>query len=507
MRRLPALLAAFALLAAGCAGTSAAADDTLVIALPAPPESLDPAQNGSGVQGIVHWLTYEPLIRANSDGTFSAAIASDWKYVGPGNTRFEMTIRPDVRFADGTPVDPAAVVATLKYYLASPGPMKPFLTGISDVTSEGPIVRVELTTPNPILPYVFSQLVNWGDVISPAGLAQPDKLTAKTFGAGAYMLDTSATIAGDHYTFVKNPNYYRPESQRFTKVEVRVIPDPNSAVQALASGQVDVNLNATATSADQARASGASVLEGNPGVLALYLIDRAGQTTPAMGDVRVRQALNHAVDRDAIAKALGAGYQAVGQLAAAGTDGHDQSLEAVYPYDPEKARRLLAEAGYQNGFSFELVDLLTFGMNTTSQAVAAQLAKVGVTATIQTDGNDLNRYVADLTSRRFSATTFRLNTPLFASALFNITGATSPLNPFQSTDPDIDRAFGTLAAASETEQDGAAKAFHRTVVDEAWFLPVATIQNYVFAKGVADLGAFAPNGALDVLSWAPQGKP
>ncbi|GAA1355965.1 ABC transporter substrate-binding protein [Saccharothrix algeriensis] len=507
MRRLPALLAACALLAAGCAGnpSAGAADDTLVIALPAPPESLDPARNGAGGQGIVHWLSYEPLIRANSDGTFSAAIASDWKYAGPGNTRFEMTIRSGVKFADGTAVDPAAVVATLKHYLVSPGPMAPFLTGISEVSSDGPIVRVELTKPNPILPYVFSQLVNWGDVISPAGLAQPDQLTSRTFGAGAYALDPSATVAGDHYTFVRNAHYYRPEAQRFEKVVVRVIPDPNSAMQALASGQVDVNLNATATLADQARRSGASVLEGNPGVLALYLVDRAGQTTPALGDVRVRQALNHAVDRSAIAAALGPGHSAVGQIAAAGTDGHDPALEATYAHDPDRARRLLAEAGYADGLSFELVDLLTFGMNTASQAVAAQLAKVGVDVRVQTDGNDLNRYVADLSSRRFSATTFRLTTPLFASALFNITGAASPLNPFQSADPDVERAFAALATAAETEQEPAAREFSRVVVDEAWFLPVVAVQNYVFAKGVAGLGGYAPNGALDVLSWAPQG--
>ncbi|MEU6154427.1 ABC transporter substrate-binding protein [Actinosynnema sp. NPDC047251] len=505
MRALTALLAACTLFAAGCAGAgSAAADDTLVVALPAPPESMNPAQNGSGVQGIVHWLSYEPLIRANSDGTFSAALASDWKYVGPGNTLFEMTIRPDAAFADGTPVDPAAVVATLNYYLAAAGPMKPFLTGISEVTAAGPVVRVRLTSPNPILPYVFSQLVNWGDVISPAGLAQPDKLASATFGAGAYTLDPAATVAGDHYTFVKNPHYYKPEAQRFAKVQVRVIPDPNSAMQALASGQVDVNLNATATLAEQARGSGAAVLEGNPGVLALYLVDRAGQTTPALGDIRVRQALNHAVDRSAVASALGAGFSAVGQIAAAGTDGHDPALDDRFRHDPARARTLLEEAGYGGGFSFELVDLLTFGMNTASQAVSGQLAKVGVTATIHTDGNDLNRYVADLTSRKFSATTFRLNTPLFASALFNITGATSPLNPFLSTDPDIDRAFEALGTAAETEAEAAAREFNRTVVDKAWFLPIAAVQNYVFAKGIAGLGAFAPNGALDVLSWAPQ---
>ncbi|MEU5690856.1 ABC transporter substrate-binding protein [Actinosynnema sp. NPDC020468] len=505
MRTRLALLAVCALLAAGCSGitNAAATDDTLVIALPAPPENFDPAKNGSGVQGIVHWLSYEPLIRAESDGSFTPALATEWGYVGTGNRLFEMTLRPGVKFADGTPVDAASVVGTLKYYLANGGSMKPFLTGITDVTADGDKVRVALDKPNPILPYVFSQLVNWGDVISPTGLADPAQLTSRTFGAGAYTLDPAGTIAGDHYAFVKNPNYYRPELQRYEKVLVRVVPDPNSAVQALASGQVDVNLNATATLADQAKASGASVLEGNPGVLALYLVDRDGQTTPGLGDVKVRQALNHAVDRNAVAAALGAGYSAVGQIAPDGTDGHDPALDDLTKYDPSAARRLLTEAGYPDGISFQLVDLLTFGMNTASQAVVDQLGKVGVDVTVQTDGNDLNRYVADLSSRKFSATTFRLSTPLFASALFNITGAASPLNPFQSSDEEIDRAFATLAAAPEEQQAAAAAAFNRTVVDRAWFLPIATVRNYVFAKGVANVGEFAANGALDVLDWAP----
>ncbi|WP_104482593.1 ABC transporter substrate-binding protein [Actinokineospora auranticolor] len=502
MKRAAALVAAVVLAAAlpACSSSrGATADDTLVVALPAPPESLNPAHNGSGAQGIVHWLSYEPLIRAKSDGSFAPALATEWGYVGTGNTEFAMTIRDGVDYADGTRVEVAHVVDTIKYYLGSPGPMKPFLTGITDVTASGRQVTVKLSTPNPILPYVFSQLVNWGDVISPAGLSMPDRLTTQTFGAGPYTLDTATTVAGDHYTFVKNAHYWNPSAQRFAKVVVRVIPDPNTATQALASGQVDVNLNATATLADQARGMGARVLEGNPGVLALYLVDRAGETTPAMGDVRVRQALNHAVDRAAIAKALGAGFSPVGQIAADGTDGYDPALESRYPYDPDKARSLLG-----GEVRFDLVDLLTFGMNTASQAVSAQLAKVGVTATIHTDGNDLNRFVADLTSREFAAVTFRLNTPLFASALFNITGTTSPLNPFQSRDPEVEAAFHALASAPAEGQEAAAKAFNRVVVEKAWFLPVATVQNYAFAKGVANLGEFAPNGALDVLDWAPE---
>ncbi|TDD85925.1 ABC transporter substrate-binding protein [Actinomadura rubrisoli] len=497
--------AALALTACSSSTGAASGDTTLTIALPAPPESLNPGQNGSGGQGIIHWLTYEPLIRANSNGTFSPGLATSWKYVGTGNKRFEMTIRDGVKFADGTPVDPAAVAATLSYYLKNPGSMSPFLTGIRGASATGgTTVRVDLSSPNPMLPYVFSQLVNWGDVISPAGLRNPAQLTTKTFGAGPYTLDPAATIAGDHYTLVRNRGYYKPSEQRWDRVVVKVIGDPNSALQALNSGQIDVDLNATATLSSQARGHGVTVLAGDPGVLSLYLIDRAGATSPPLGDRRVRQALNHAIDRAAIAKALGTGYTPAGQIAPPGTDGHDPALEAAYPYDPAKARKLLADAGHPGGFEVQLVDLSMFGMNVVSQAVAAQLAKVGVRVSLHNVGNDLNKYVAELSSHKYAVTTFRLSSPMFASALFNFTGAASPLNPYKSSDPQITRAFAALGAAPAARQEAAARALNTAVVDQAWFVPISVIHNYVFAKGVSGLGSYGSNGALDVLYWAPK---
>ncbi|WP_067460169.1 ABC transporter substrate-binding protein [Actinomadura macra] len=510
-RKLTAVLAGTALAMtggamAGCSSTTGAAsgDRTLTIALPAPPESLNPGQNGSGGQGILHWLTYEPLIRANSDGTFSPALATSWKYVGKRNTRFDMTIRSGVKFADGSAVTAEAVAATIGHYLKTPGSMSPFLTGVTGAkVTGGSTVQVDLSSPNPILPYVFSQLVNWGDVISPAGLKNPAQLTTRTFGAGAYTLDTSATVAGDHYTLTKNPNYYRPDAQRWDRVVIKVIGDPNSALQALNSGQIDVDLNASATLAPQARGRNVKVLSGDPGVLALYLIDRAGKTTPALGDRRVRQALNYAIDRNAIAKALGAGYTPSAQIAPADTDGYDPALKNAYTYDPAKAKKMLADAGYPNGIDAKLVDLSLFGMNVVSQAVVAQLAKVGVRVSLNNVGNDLNKFVAELTSHKYAVTTFRLATPMFANALFNFTGATSPLNPFQSRSAEISKVFARLASAPAAGQQDAARALNKTVLDEAWFVPIATIENYLFANGVNGLGRYGLNGALDVLSWNP----
>ncbi|MFI0374082.1 ABC transporter substrate-binding protein [Actinomadura sp. 1N219] len=497
-------IAALGLTACSSGGGGSPTDRTLTVALPAPPESLNPGQNGSGAQGIVHWLTYEPLIRAKSDGTFAPALATSWKYVGKGNKTFELTLRPGVKFADGTTVDPAAVAATINYYLKTPGSMSPFLTGISGAKAAGgQTVRVDLSSPNPMLPYVFSQLVNWGDVISPAGLKNPEQLTTRTFGAGPYTLDTSATVAGDHYTLVKNRNYHDPSAQRWDKVVIKVISDPNSALQALNSGQIDVDLNATATLSAQAKGMGVSVLSGDPGVISLYLLDRDGKTVPALAEQNVRQALNHAIDRDALAKALGTGYDPTGQLAPQGTDGHDPALERTYPYDPARAKKMLADAGYPDGFDLKIVDLSTFGLNVVSQAIVAQLAKIGVRAAITNVGNDLNKYVAELGSRKYGATTFRLANPMFASALFNFAGAASPLNPYQNRNPEITRAFTGFAAAPADRQKTTAQNLNKTVLDHAWFVPITTVHNYIFAKNISGLGTYGTNGAIDVLSWTP----
>src|SRR5690349_19393935 len=117
-------ISAASLLATACTSASTttttkggSSNGTLTVALGFPPQSLNPGADGNGGQNIVQWLSYEPLIRANSDGTFSAGLASSWKYVGTGNKQFEMTIRSGAKFSDGTAVDAAAVAASLNYFL------------------------------------------------------------------------------------------------------------------------------------------------------------------------------------------------------------------------------------------------------------------------------------------------------------------------------------------------------------------------------------------------------
>ena len=482
-------------------GSAGGGGGTLTVSLPAPPQSLSPGSDGNGGQNIVQWLTYEPLIWMNPDGSASPGLATSWKYVGTDNKEFQLEIRTSAKFADGTAVTAQSVADTINFYLKNPGPLSHYLTGVTGATASGTTVVVKLSAPNPILPRVFSQANNWGDVISPAGLAAPKELTQKTFGAGAYVLDTTATVAGDHYTFTPNPNYWNPSARKYDKVVVKVIGDPNAALQSLISGQVQVVIGGAPNLVDQAKSSGVDAVPGNPGVIGLFLMDRAGVTSPALGRKEVRQAMNYAIDREAIAKAVGPSFTPSAQIAGKGGDGYDAALDSAYKYDPAKAKELLAAAGYPNGFSFKLVDVSLNSADTITQAAVQQLQAVGIKAELTSDGTDLNKFIADMASKKYGAATFGTGGPMFGNALQNFAAAASPLNPFNSQDPTIKAAFDKLASASEADQSAAAVELNRAVSEQAWFVPIAEASNWTFAKGVKNIGAMGPQGELSIFQW------
>jgi peptide/nickel transport system substrate-binding protein len=231
-------------------------------------------------------------------------------------------------------------------------------------------------------------------------------------------------------------------------------------------------------------------------------MDRAGATSPALGKQQVRQAMNYAIDRDSIAKAVGPAFTPSAQIVPKDGDGYDASLNSAYPYDPAKAKQLLASAGYPNGVSFKLVDVSLNSADTITQAAVQELGAVGIKADLTGDATDLNKFIADMASKKYGVATFGTGGPMFANALQNFASAASPLNPFNSKDPQITQAFNALATASEADQKAAAVALNKAVSEQAWFVPIAEASNWTFAKGVNNLGTMGPEGELNVLGWS-----
>ena len=176
----------------------------LTVAQAAAPQTLDPAktvQNDAWFQQ----LAYEPLIVRHPDGSLQAGLATSWRYIGAGNTTFELRLRQGVKFSDGSTLSAQTVVNHFHYVVRSGGQFAPVFAG-DTFTATGPLtVTIRIPKPNPDLPTLLTQDDVVGGVISDAGLKATAKLGTQTFGAGPCKIAPAQTVAGDHYTYVPNP--------------------------------------------------------------------------------------------------------------------------------------------------------------------------------------------------------------------------------------------------------------------------------------------------------------
>ncbi len=357
--------------------------DVLTMAVAFAPPGLNP-QTPQAV--FPFELALEPLIviepNEGLEYEFGPGLATRWRYVGDGNRVFELTLREDARFSDGTPVNARAVKTWIDYLVESRAPLLSGLIG--EVTSVEAVdeftVRINLGVPKPGMAFALSNdapFTTLGYVEAPSCVARPERLRTETCGAGPYMLDKAQTVAGDTYTFVPNPHYYDKSRVHFNKVVVKAIPQPSSMLQALQTGQVQI-AEGTAVTADAAKSAGFDLVT-IPERNLLYALDVGGQKAGPLANVMVRQALNYAIDREAIAKTIFNGY-ATPSTEFESSDGMDGSYQDYYRYDPEKAKELLARAGYPDGFTLEAQvsdETATPGVAQT-QAIAKYWDAIGV---------------------------------------------------------------------------------------------------------------------------------
>ncbi|PKV95512.1 MULTISPECIES: ABC transporter substrate-binding protein [Amycolatopsis] len=501
-----ALTAAVALATAACGGggssaSGSAASGELVFGSPLSPPSLNPAVGDPAYDAFYQWA-YDPLVVMQPDGTFGPGLAVKWGYVGEGNRTYELTLRDGVKFSDGTVLDAQALKTFLDYERTQKtGSTAQLLANVSSVEVTGPrTVRLSLSKSDPSLTFNFAQAFGAGNIASPKAVAAPAALDKGTAGAGPYMLDAARTVAGDHYTFVPNPNYWNKGRQHWKTVTIRVIPNPSSMIQAMRAGQVQAALG-DPTTLQAAKGAGLTVLAPPQAMTGLNLADRAGTLAKPLSDVRVRQALNYAVDRKAIAKALyGDENLTISQYALPGQAGYDPSLNNTYPYDPDRAKQLLAEAGYANGFTLPVVDSTLVGLDKMVQAVGGQLEKVGVKLQVTTKATANDFFVA-LQSGQFPATAIPYGLANMASLYVGFVNPKGPFNPFHTADPKLDALYQQYFAANAQKGAALEKQINAYLVQQAWTLPVVGAPlSYYLAKGVTGLDATAANSGVPWLT-------
>jgi peptide/nickel transport system substrate-binding protein len=502
-------------LLAGCAGGSGASASAgasvLTVAEQSAPLSLDPAAAANG-NNSVQYMTpaYASLIGRDAEGNLIPALATKWGYVGDDYKRFEVTLRSGAKFADGTPVTAADVVASADHYRQGSGPGSPYFKTIK-VTAEGTDKVVYTSaTPNPSIPTLLTAKWMGGDPISQKGLSDPKALTTQTFGAGPYELDASQSVQGDHYVYVPNKYYWDQSAIHYKKIVIRVIAQTTSELEALKSGQIDAMYADASTATSAESASGLKVLAKPVSVDGVYLMDRDGTVTPALKDVRVRQALNYAIDRQKIVKAIYGKYgepTAIPNVNGGPSYGADPSLNDLYPYDPAKAKQLLTAAGYPNGFTMTVLDRSSIpNEDAMLQAVASQLAEIGVKLKLKPESTT-GAWVGDLVSKKYPATGQNTSGKPAVLQLPYIFLPGGIMNPFNATDAAVQAAEDKLLTASSDQEQALATAAMKTTMEQAQMVPVvATDDIFIYNSNAVDGVDFMTNEPLltTIETWRPK---
>ncbi|WP_251447642.1 ABC transporter substrate-binding protein [Microbacterium sp. USTB-Y] len=394
VRALGAALLAGALVitAAGCSsgssGTTTGSSKsgrggTLTVALTRAPASFDAGSIArSGLSNDFLAPVYQPLIEIDEKGKLAPSLATKWEWLDDTNTTLKLELRDDAKFSDGSPVTAAGVIAYWQYALQT-AYSQYWLGGATfeTPTEHEVVVHLQEDKPRPNLPWAFTtSFSSLGWITNPAALKDPDKLKLEAAGAGPYVLDTKNTVTNSTYVYTPNPYFYDKAEVRWDKIVLKVMPQEQTRLAALRTGQVDVAAGAQ-RQVKAARDAGLQVVLGAGGGKPIIFGDLEGKTVPALADLRVRQALAYAVDW----KSIGAGifgddviYNQ--QIFAEGSEGYLPDLVDLHPYDPKKAERLLAEAGYPDGFDAgQMIVGPVPGNADLAQVLQAQWAKIGVT--------------------------------------------------------------------------------------------------------------------------------
>jgi peptide/nickel transport system substrate-binding protein len=408
-------------------------------------------------------------------------------------------VRKGVKFADGTPLNADAVKANLDYARTANGPRSAQLASIASVTATGQwVVSIKLSTSDPSLPLTLSG-VN-GMMVSPKALLDPVALDSTPAGAGPYVLDPTQTTAGSRYVYVRNPRYWQSQSFPFDRFVIRVYPTAAAAFAALRAGQVDMAPGVPADLATGKRAH-FSALAWTSSCLGLWLWDRGGKLAPPLAKLAVRQALNYAVDRNAIFKSLYNGQGVPGtQIFVPGSSGYSKALDSRYPYDPARARKLLAQAGYAKGFTLPVLSVPV--ADPQAQAIARYLKAIGVKMQIE----DVlpSTLPNEIAKPRFPALLFSYN---WQDAYQDSQSMVLPggfYNPFGSSDAQVTSLWKQAAqAATPAAAQKLYQAESTRIVQLAWFLIVGYDKTiyWVNTKRVAGVATMKGQPVPAIYGW------
>jgi peptide/nickel transport system substrate-binding protein len=506
-RKWPGAAAGAALALAGSLGLSACggssgSSSTLTLGVITPATTFEAPDMNWGNESPYNQAVYDSLLQTSPTGAIEPHLATTWSY-NTARTVLTLTLRTGVKFSDGTPFNASVAAQNLKAFQKGTSNNASDLAYMASATAVSPTkLVITLKQPDPAFLTYLGEAA--GSQESPKAWKSPTASTVPV-GSGPYLLDTAATVVGSSYVFTANPHYWDKPEQHYSKIVMNVYTTATTVLDAIEGGQVNAANTFDDTTIPQIQNAGFTVYPLQLNWAGLSLFDRTGKMSAPLGNVKVRQAINYAFDRAALLKDMSNGYGSVtAQIFPTTSPGYEKSLNSYYSFDPAKARKLLAAAGYPHGFTLDMPSITTAFGSAAYALIQAELADIGIKVNY-TDYQGSTIFTAIL-APKYPATYFTLEEdPVpWELAQFILT-PTATFNPFHSTNPTVAGYLTTMQMGSSSQAAAAARALNQYLVQNAWFAPFFRPQSSFVADSHTSV-TVQPGNAVPYL-WNIKPKP
>lgn len=351
----------------------------VVYAIPGNPDTLDP-QATTGTLTFQHVKSvYDTLLEPNSEGKLVPALAESWKFSLKEMT-LTFALRQDVTFHNGDHFTAADVKATFDRMLSpdSTSPHQDEFEAIEEVKilDDSTVCFVLNRTSIPLLASFAS---GWGAILPKRAIEEGHDFSTHPLGTGPFMFNE--WVRDDHLTYQKFPEYWKKGLPYLDEMELKVVVDPTIQLQGLLIGEFDIIHSLEPHNTPKVKENPETKLFTHP--TALALVATMNHARPPLDNVLVRRAISYAIDRRALLDIAYTGGTEIGAFIDSGSP-YFSDYSAMYRYNPEKAKALLSEAGYADGFNITI----TLPQNYTPHVNAGNmiqnmLKQVGIRAEIE----------------------------------------------------------------------------------------------------------------------------
>jgi len=348
------------------------------------PENIDPFFNNVRIGVIIGQHVWDTLVyRDPNTNEYKGQLASGWRQINERTTEFDL--RQGIKFHNGEEFDADDVVYTLNF-IAKADNKVTTQTNVNWIEKAEKVdkYKIRIVTKEvfpPILEYLSGPVVihpnEYYDKVGPKGQNE------KPVGSGPFRV--TQHVPGKSLLLERNPDYFKASpkgASKIEKIEIRFIPDRQTQLAELMSRGADFLMHMPKDQAEQLKGQpGIQVVSGETmRIVFLQTNSQAESSIPALKDIRVRHAINHAIDRPAMVKALvGEGSRVLHTICFPSQFGCTDEGAARYDYNPAKAKQLLAEAGYPNGLELPIV---AYRERHHTEAVIGYLQAVGIKANL-----------------------------------------------------------------------------------------------------------------------------